>query len=103
MKFIEITTTFVNKEEAEKMAKILLEEKLVSCAQISEIDSLYHWKGKLEKEHEFMLTLKSKARLYKQIENIIKKNHSYEVPQIVVLLIKNGSKEYLEWIKENTI
>lgn len=103
MKFIEITTTFENKEEAEKMAKLLLDERLVSCAQISKIDSLYHWKGKLEKEHEFMLTLKSKSILYKQIEKIIKKNHSYEVPQIVVLPIKNGSKEYLEWIKENII
>jgi periplasmic divalent cation tolerance protein len=55
MKFIVVKTTFDNKEEAEKMAMELLNQKFISCAQLSEIHSMYHWKGKIEKSHEFIL------------------------------------------------
>lgn len=75
-KYCLITTTFENKEEANKISEILLKKRLVSCSQISSITSSYHWKGKIEHEEEFLLQMKSKTSLYKEIESEILKYHS---------------------------
>lgn len=100
MTYIEVKTTFEKKDEAINLANILLSKKLVACVQIGEIQSLYHWKGQFENEHEYILTMKSKETLYNEIEKTIKANHSYEVAEIVALPILKGSKEYLFWIDE---
>ena len=101
-KYIMITTTFENKEEANKISELLLKERLVSCCQISNITSSYHWKGKIEHAEEYLLQMKSKKELYNQIEKIILENHSYETPQLVAYDIIDGYKEYLNWIGEET-
>ncbi len=97
-----ITTTFDNKEEANKVAEILLENRLVSCCQLSNITSSYHWKGKIEHCEEYLLQMKSKKSLYKKIEQEILKIHSYETPQIIMYDIQDGYKEYLDWIEAET-
>lgn len=102
-KYILVTTTFDNKEEADKVIKILLEKRLVSCCQTSNITSSYHWKGNIETAEEFLVQMKSKKSLYKEIEEIILNNHSYETPQIVCYDIEGGFKDYLNWIEEETI
>lgn len=101
-KYIMITTTFDNKDEANRISQLLLKERLVSCCQISNITSSYHWKGKIEHTEEYLLQMKSKKELYKQIEKTILENHSYEVPQLVAYDIVDGYKEYLNWIGEET-
>ena len=101
-KYIMITTTFNNKDEANKISELLLKERLVSCCQLSNITSSYHWKGKIEHEEEYLLQMKSKKELYNQIEKIILENHSYETPQLVAYDIIDGYKEYLNWIGEET-
>lgn len=101
-KYIMITTTFDSINEAENVINILLEKRLVSCAQILNISSNYHWKGKIEKANEYLVQMKSKSNLYNEIENEILKLHSYETPQIVCYDIVNGYKEYLNWIAEET-
>lgn len=101
-KYIMITTTFDNKDEANKISELLLKERLVSCCQISNITSSYHWKGKIEHAEEYLLQMKSKKELYNQIEKIILENHSYETPQLVAYDIIDGYKEYLNWIGEET-
>lgn len=101
-KFIMITTTFDNKEEANEISELLLKERLVSCCQLSNIISSYHWKGKIEHTEEYLLQMKSKKDLYKEIEKVILENHSYETPQIIAYDIVDGYKGYLEWIEEET-
>ena len=101
-KYIMITTTFDNKDEANKISELLLKERLVSCCQISNITSSYHWKGKIEHAEEYLLQMKSKKELYNQIEKIILENHSYETPQLVAYDIIDGYKEYLNWIEGET-
>lgn len=101
-KYIIITTTFENKEEANKIIEILLEERLVSCCQLSNIESSYQWKGKIEHTNELLLQMKSKKELFKEIEKVILENHSYETPQLVAYDIVDGFKEYLDWIGEET-
>lgn len=101
-KYIIITTTFENKEEANKIIEILLEERLVSCCQLSHIESSYQWKGKIEHTNELLLQMKSKKELFKEIKKVILENHSYETPQLVAYDIVDGFKEYLDWIGEET-
>ena len=97
-----ITTTFDNKEEANRVMEALLEKRLVSCCQLSNITSSYHWKGKIEHQEEFLLQMKSKKSLYKEVEVEILKLHSYETPQIIMYDIKDGYQDYLDWIEEET-
>lgn len=100
--YIMITTTFDSKDEADKLMDLLLQQRLVSCCQLSNITSSYHWKGKIEKTEEFLLQMKTKKELYKEIEKVILDNHSYKVPQLVAYDIVEGYSEYLKWIKNET-
>ncbi|MBR1376415.1 MAG: divalent-cation tolerance protein CutA [Bacilli bacterium] len=102
MKYIMITTTFDNKEEANKIIDILLSKRLVSCCQLSNIESSYHWKGNIEHANEYLLLMKSKKELFKEIEKVILENHSYEIPQLVAYDIVDGYKDYLDWIDKET-
>lgn len=102
MNFITITTTFEVREEAKKMADMLVDEKLVACGQICEIESFYTWKGEKVVSKEFLLTLKTRESLFKEVEKFIKKHHSYEVAEIVATPIYSTTKEYGEWIENCT-
>lgn len=75
---------------------------LVSCCQLSNITSSYHWKGKIEHTEELLLQMKSKKELFKEIEKVILDNHSYETPQLIAYDIVDGYKGYLDWIGEET-
>lgn len=101
-KFIVVTTTFSEQKDAHNFADIILKERLASCIQITAIESIYWWKNSLEKANEFLCIIKTKKSLYKKLEKRIKEIHSYEVPEIVAIDIKNGSKDYLNWIEKET-
>ncbi len=101
-KYIMITSTFDNMDELEKVSRILLEKRLVSCTQVSTIKSTYYWKRKLVTSDEYLLMMKTKKVLYSEVEKVILENHSYEVPQIVAYDICMGYSKYLKWIDEET-
>lgn len=103
MNYIEIKTTFEEKNDAERLAELLLDKKLIACGQVFEIVSHYVWKKERFIEKEFMLMMKTKKSLFKQVEKEIKVNHPFEVAEIISLPIQNVSKEYADWIDENTI
>lgn len=67
------------------------------------IESIYSWKGRIEKAEEILCAIKTKEELYGGVERIIKENHSYEVPEIIAVPIVKGSDEYLNWLNESTI
>ncbi len=98
-KYCLIETTFKKASEAKKMAKILLAAKLIACAQISTIESLYLWKGKTKNEKEFLLSVKTKVGLHKNVFKAIKQSHSYDLPQIIMMPILSGSKPYFDWLE----
>lgn len=103
MSYIMILTTSDNKDVLIKISDILLKEKLAACTQISSsVESNYWWQGKIEKSKEWICSIKSVKDNFKKIEDCIKKHHNYEVPEIVVIEIVNGNKEYLDWI-DNSI
>jgi periplasmic divalent cation tolerance protein len=101
--YITILITSSSEEEAGKIGKTLVEEKLVACANIiPKIRSIFSWKGEICDENEVLMILKSKESLFQQIEDRVKTLHSYEVPEIIALPIHLGSEDYLNWIDEVT-
>lgn len=97
-----IQTTCKDINEAKKIAKILLKNKLAACIQIVDIESLYIWNKELCQDKEKLLSIKTKIKHFKKIKRKIKENHSYDLPEIIQINIENGSKEYLKFIGENT-
>lgn len=101
--FIIVYTTFPHRRKARALAKNLIKKKLVACANVFKIDSLYQWKGKLEEAREYGVFLKTRAELYPQVEAKIKSCHPYELPCIISWKIEQGSKEFLNWIANEVV
>ena len=90
--------------EAKTIAHALLEEKLVACVNIiPSIQSVYRWKGTIEEDDECVLLAKTTDENVKATIAKIKELHSYELPDIIVLPIIGGSKQYLDYIADETI
>ena len=103
MNFCLVYITTKNKKEAEKIGGTLVKEKLAACVNIiSPIDSIYRWKGKIEKAREALLIVKTKKSLAGKIIKKVKSMHSYECPEIIFSPIEGGSKDYLEWLAQST-
>jgi len=96
---IVILITAKDKKEAAKIAQVLLESKLIACANIIDgVQSLFRWKGKIDSSEEVLLVLKTKKILFKKIVAKVKSLHSYQTPEIIALPIVNGSDDYLSWV-----
>lgn len=100
--FLQVITTTETKEQAQAIARYLVEEELAACVQIlGGMESTYLWKGKIEMSKEFLCFIKTRNDLYPQVEAAIKKMHSYETPEIIALPIVCGSEDYLTWLGES--
>jgi periplasmic divalent cation tolerance protein len=101
-KFILIITTFPVKKDAQKICQLLISKSLAACCQIvGPIESHYTWQNRVEVSREYMCLIKTIKSRYKSVETIIKKNHSYIVPEIITLDITSGYKPYLDWIQKS--
>jgi len=87
---------------ASKIARAVVQERLAACVNIilSPVESLYTWKGKLERAREYLLVMKTTEKRLAALENEVKRLHSYNVPEFIVLPIIAGSTEYLSWLGE---
>ena len=100
---IVILITFSAEKDAQTIIKELLNKKLIACANIlSPIQSHYEWKGKLVIETEVLTLLKTRRDLFPEVVHNVRSHHSYEVPEIIAIPILDGSKEYLDWIIQET-
>ncbi len=96
--YIQVVTTLEKREDAEKIAKVLVEKRLAGCVQIvGPVNSTYWWKGKVETAQEWLCIIKSEKDLYQRLEKAIREVHPYEVPEILAFSVVAGSKDYLEW------
>ncbi|MGM5484800.1 MAG: divalent-cation tolerance protein CutA [Nanobdellota archaeon] len=95
--YASVYVTFRDREEADRIIKLLLDDNLIACANVFNIDSIYKWKGKVAKEGEVAAFLKTVKRNFGKIEELIKKHHSYDVPCILRFNIE-GNADYTEWI-----
>lgn len=100
--FVIALTTCPNKTVARKLAKLILDKKLAACVNlIPGLTSLYWWKGKKKEDTEVLLLIKTKEDLAKKLGKLIKDNHPYELNEFITLPV-GGSKEYLNWVNEET-
>jgi periplasmic divalent cation tolerance protein len=96
-------TTLQTREEAEALARGLIESRLVACVQIEgPTTSIYPWAGKVERSEEFRLSVKFIADHAKDIENYVLAHHAYEIPEWITVRAENVSEKYLSWVKASS-
>jgi periplasmic divalent cation tolerance protein len=89
--------------EARRIGRNLVEKKLAACANIvPRVESIYRWKGKVERAREALIVIKTTAKRLRELEREVKRAHSYDVPEFIVLPIIAGSQNYLAWLQEST-
>ena len=94
-----IISTASSRDEAQHIARALVDRKLVACVNIvGPIESIYRWKGEIENSQEFMLLMKTESDRFDRVREAVKALHSYEVPEVIQVPIENGLPAYLEWI-----
>jgi periplasmic divalent cation tolerance protein len=94
-----ILSTASSKDEAQHIARALVDRKLVACVNIiGPIDSIYRWKGEVENAQEFLLMMKTDGDLFERVRDAVKSLHSYEVPEVIQVSVENGLPAYLQWI-----
>ena len=97
-----VTTT--TREEAEKIAQLLLDRRKVACVNIvTGVHSIFWWQGKLDSAQESLLVAKTRTSLVPQIVDLVRGAHSYTVPEIIALPVVAGNQDYLEWIDQETV
>ncbi len=96
---IQVFTTTEKKEDAENIARALIDKKLAGCVQIvGPVVSTYRWKGKIERAEEWLCFIKTREDLYGEIEKAVKAIHPYEVPEIIAVPVAGGSIDYMKWL-----
>jgi periplasmic divalent cation tolerance protein len=99
---IVMMTTVSSEADAGKLANVLVTANAAACVQILPIRSCYMWDGKVNNDAEYLLLIKTRAVLYDRAAELIKQNHSYEIPEIISLSVAAGSEGYLDWIDSVT-
>jgi periplasmic divalent cation tolerance protein len=96
---LQIVTTTSSREEAERIARELVAQRLAACVQVGgPISSTYRWQGQLETAQEWTCAIKTLDSHYQQVEATIRELHSYEVPEILAFRVAEVSAAYLSWL-----
>ena len=94
-----VMTTVVSPEEAARLGRALVEERLVACATLlPAVHSIYHWKDQIESSSECLLLLKTASDRLPALEVRLHELHSYQTPEFLVLAVEAGSHPYLAWL-----
>ncbi|HEX4137119.1 MAG TPA: divalent-cation tolerance protein CutA [Bryobacteraceae bacterium] len=96
---IVVLNTCASAEEAERLARSLVEQRLAACVTvIAPVRSFYRWKNEIADSQEWLLLIKTSRPLFPRLRAAIESTHSYEVPEIVALPVIEGSTNYLSWL-----
>jgi periplasmic divalent cation tolerance protein len=89
--------------EARRIATAVVRKRLAACVNIvlGPVQSIYRWKGKVQSACEVLMVIKTNAWRLKELEREVKRLHSYDVPEFIVVPITGGSREYLAWVNES--
>lgn len=94
-----VSATCGSAEEAERLARMLVEERLAACVQVvPQVRSVYRWRGAVEESEEWLLLAKSRRDLFGDLRRRLRAMHSYEVPEIIALAVVDGEPDYLAWL-----
>jgi periplasmic divalent cation tolerance protein len=102
--YVQVTTTTDSRQEAARLAKSAVLERLAACAQlIGPIASTYWWEGEIESAEEWMVVFKTTADRFEELAELITENHSYDTPEVIATPVVAGSGDYLAWMSEQTV
>jgi periplasmic divalent cation tolerance protein len=94
-----VMTNLPDRASASRLATLLVEQRHAACVNIlADCTSIYRWQGKVETATEVPVIIKTSAVAYSRVEEIIRKNHPYELPEIVGIPISHGLPAYLDWV-----
>jgi periplasmic divalent cation tolerance protein len=94
-----VLSTYPDRKSAEEAADMLVEKRLAACVSMVEIgQSVYRWKGKIEKSPEYLLIIKTTETRYPRLETRIRNTHPHSVPEIIRLDVAGGNKRYINWV-----
>ena len=97
-----VLTTAPSEEEARKIARALVGERLAACVNIiPKVESIYRWQDKVEEAREYLLLIKTTESAFALLQEKLKQLHSYELPECVALAMTAGSPSYLKWIDDS--
>lgn len=97
-----VLMTAPNRDEASRIAEMLVNSRFAACVQIlPEIQSVYRWKGEVERASEVLLLAKTTEEKFDGLDRAVREIHSYDTPEIVALTITAGSEPYLSWLLES--
>lgn len=100
---IVVFMTAANGEEAARLADMLVGAHLAACVQIlPEIESVYRWQGKIERQSEVLLLAKTTSSRFDELEKEVRALHSYDTPEIIAVPVTAGSTPYLDWLESST-
>ena len=96
---IVVLMTAASREEADRIAELLVSAQLAACVQIlPEIESVYRWQGEVKREKEILLLAKTLRSRFDELESKVRALHSYETPEIIAVPVTDSSAPYLEWL-----
>ena len=96
-----VTTT--DNEEAASIAEALVSERLAACVNIlGPVESVYRWEGKITRDREALMIIKTTDQRYPDLELRVKALHSYTTPEVLAFRIEQGSANYLSWVRDST-
>jgi periplasmic divalent cation tolerance protein len=97
-----VLTTASSRDEAKRIAKALVEERLAACVNVVHgVESIYRWQGKVEEAAEVLLLIKTNVEKLEALETAIRRLHSYEVPEFLIFEVNGGSAAYLKWLDDS--
>ena len=99
---IVVLVTTGNAEEAKRIARALVEQRLAACVNLlNPVESVYRWEGKVAEDAEVLLVVKTSRALFGAVRSLVESLHSYHVPEVICLPIIDGSPNYLNWLSDS--
>lgn len=100
--FLQVITTVASRAEGDRLAALLVEQRLAACVQVvGPISSTYRWEGEVKVSEEWQCQIKTRAEFFNALKEAIRQHHSYETPEILAMPIGLGNADYLSWIEKN--
>lgn len=97
-----VLVTAPDVDTAQRLARLLLEQKLAACVNVvSQLTSFFWWQGKIDRQDEALLLIKTTAAKVPALIDSVQKEHPYEVPEVIMLPIVSGAEKYLKWLHDS--
>jgi len=97
-----VLTNLPDRAAAERLADLVIEQKLAACVNILACRSVYRWKGAVQHDEEHPMLIKTTAERYPALERALREGHPYELPEIIAVPIERGLPAYLDWVAAET-